>query len=178
MILSSAARRTRAGLAGRKRLASGNGRKRRSIRPVAVGLMPGRIVPAAASADGQIRRIMFRRFHPANALTGESGAEDTRKQGKQGKMTTKTTETKGGLRVTPIDWQQTIEVLKPKYDAGDHWILVAHILASPLITTIEQKYYLGDKNADFTLITTFWRGQAYALVAARKRWMQGYQLAS
>jgi hypothetical protein len=33
-------------------------------------------------------------------------------------------------------------------------------------------------NANFTLITGFWRGQGYALVAAKKRWMQPYQLGS
>jgi hypothetical protein len=88
------------------------------------------------------------------------------------------TETQPGLKVTPIGWEQTREILKPLFDDRRHWIIVAHILASPLITTIEQKYYLGDKNADFTLITTFWRGQVYALVAARKRWMQPYQLRS
>jgi len=83
-----------------------------------------------------------------------------------------------GLRVTPIGWEETREILKPLFDDRKHWIIVAHITASPLITTIEQKYYLNEKNSDFTLITALWRGQVYALVAARKRWMQGYQFAS
>jgi len=83
-----------------------------------------------------------------------------------------------GLRVTPIGWEATREILKPLFDDRKHWIIVAHIAASPLVTTIERKYYLDEKNSDFTLITAFWRGQGYVLVAARKRWMQGYQLAS
>lgn len=80
-----------------------------------------------------------------------------------------------GLRVTPIGWEQTTEILKPKYDARDHWIIVAHIEASPLIAKIERKYYLK-RQADFTLITGLWRGQMYALCAFRKRWMRPHQL--
>jgi len=87
-------------------------------------------------------------------------------------------ETRAGLKVTPIGWEETREILLPKYDARDHWIIVAHLQAAPLITAIEQKYYLGEKNVDFTMITAFWRGQVYALIAAKKRWMQPYQLAS
>jgi len=83
-----------------------------------------------------------------------------------------------GLRVTPIGWEKTREILKPLFDDRQHWILVAHILASPLIETIERKYYPGEKNSDFTPITAFWRGQLYALCAAKKRWMRPYQLAS
>jgi hypothetical protein len=95
-------------------------------------------------------------------------------------MATKPTEMEPveGIKVRPIDWEEIRGILRPKFDAGDHWIIVAHILAFPVITTIEQRYYLGGKNGDFTLVTAFWRGQMYVLVAARKRWMRDYQLAS
>jgi len=83
-----------------------------------------------------------------------------------------------GFRVRPIGWEETREILRPLYDDREHWILVAHVEASRLIREIERKYYLGDKNADFTLITGFWRGETYALCAFRKRRMRPYQLAS
>lgn len=83
-----------------------------------------------------------------------------------------------GLCVKPIGWSETSAILKPLFDGRAHWILVCHILAFPLVREIERKYYLGPKNDDFTLITGYWQGQMYALCAFRKRWMQGYQLAS
>src|SRR5262245_10669556 len=48
-----------------------------------------------------------------------------------------------GYGVRALDWEETAEILLPKYHAKDHWILVAHLSAAPLITAIEQKYYLG-----------------------------------
>jgi hypothetical protein len=95
-------------------------------------------------------------------------------------MRTKTTATESGegLKVTPIGWEETREILKPLFDDRKHWILVCHIQATELVEEIERRYYLGEKNSDFTLITALWHGQGYALVAARKRWMQPYQLGS
>jgi len=95
-------------------------------------------------------------------------------------MRTEATARKSGeaFGCAPVDWEQTRAILKPLFDDRRHWIIVAHLDATPLIETIERKYYLRERNSDFTLITGFWRGQAYALVAARKRWMQPYQLGS
>ena len=83
-----------------------------------------------------------------------------------------------GLRLRPIDWDATREILGPLFDAGDHWIIVAHHLAIPLVVRIEEKYYPGDKNGDITLIVVCWRGHMYVLAAAKKKHMQAYQLAS
>jgi hypothetical protein len=91
---------------------------------------------------------------------------------------TATTKTEAGLKVRPIGWEETREILRPLYEGRRHWILVCHIQATPLIQEIERKYYLGDRNGDFTLITGLWRGELYALCAFRKRWMQPYQLGS
>jgi hypothetical protein len=83
-----------------------------------------------------------------------------------------------GLRVKPVDWDSTKEILRPLFDAGDHWIIVAHLSASSLISTIERKYYTDEKNADLILIMSAWRGSMYGLCAAKKKHMRPYQLAS
>jgi len=84
---------------------------------------------------------------------------------------------KDGLRVTPLSWEETRDLLRPLFKDHAHWIIVGHYDALSLIHEIERRYYLGYKNRDFTLVTSEWQGQHYVLVAAKKRQMRGWQLA-
>src|SRR5262245_37489306 len=51
-----------------------------------------------------------------------------------------TTTEQPGLRVTPIDWDETVRILGEKYEGREHWIAVVHASAVPLIVEIEEKY--------------------------------------
>jgi|SoiMethySBSTD1v2_1073268.scaffolds.fasta_scaffold1524266_2 hypothetical protein len=83
-----------------------------------------------------------------------------------------------GLRITPLDWEETARIVGEKYAGREHWIAVVHASAAGLIAEIEEKYYAGEKDADLTLICVDWRGQSYYLAAMRKRHMLGYQYSS
>jgi hypothetical protein len=83
-----------------------------------------------------------------------------------------------GLCVTPIGWEKTREILIEKFNNREHWVLIVHALKARLIVEIEERYYAGEKNQGLTLTVAFQTGQPFSLVAARKRHMRGYQLAS
>ena len=83
-----------------------------------------------------------------------------------------------GLKVAMLGWEEAREVLAPLYRGRKHWIIVAASEALPLIQAIEERYYAGDRNGDLTIITGSFRGRMYVLAAAKKRWMQGYQVSS
>jgi hypothetical protein len=90
----------------------------------------------------------------------------------------RTLEAQDGYRVRPLTWQEGREILREKFNDREHWMMIVHGSAVRLLIEIEQRYYAGDRNGDFTLITGFHRGHVFAVVAAKKRQMPAYKLAS
>jgi hypothetical protein len=91
-------------------------------------------------------------------------------------MTTTPLQPRGPIR--PIDWPEARAIFGEKFSSGEHWTLILHGSAVGLLIEIEERHYLGDRNADLTVMTTFHRGQPFVIVAARKRWMPARQLQS
>ncbi|MGH9852505.1 MAG: hypothetical protein ACREBD_21935 [Blastocatellia bacterium] len=77
-----------------------------------------------------------------------------------------------------MDRSEARAILKEKFDNREHWLLVIHGSAAPLMIEIEQHYYSGEKNADFTVITCVHRGEVFGVIAAMKKHMLAYQLLS
>jgi|SRR5882672_395872 len=87
-------------------------------------------------------------------------------------------ETQDGYKVRPLTWPDARSIMRPLFDGREHWTMVIHGSALRLLIEIEERYYTGERNPDLTVIATFHRGQPFALVAARKRHMPAYKLAS
>jgi hypothetical protein len=80
--------------------------------------------------------------------------------------------------IRPIDLSEARAILRTKFTGHAHWLMAIHGNAAKLLIEIEQRYYSGEKNSDFTLITGFHCGHVFAVVAAKKRHMPAYKLAS
>jgi hypothetical protein len=80
--------------------------------------------------------------------------------------------------IRPIDLSEARAILGPMFESREFWFLIAHGTATPFLIEIEKRYYAGEKNEDFTLITFCRVGEVFAVVAAKKRHMLGYQLVS
>src|SRR5262245_59311678 len=91
-------------------------------------------------------------------------------------MDTKTLQPHWPIR--PIDLSEARTILGEKFTDREHWMLIVHGSATPFLIEIEKRYYAGEKNEDFTLITFCRVGEVFAVVAAKKRHMLGYQLVS
>ena len=89
-----------------------------------------------------------------------------------------TIETRDGCKIRPLTWREGHEILREKFSDREHWMMIVHGSAVCLLIEIEQRYYAGDRNGDFTLITAFHRGHLFAVVAAKKRHMPAYKFAS
>jgi hypothetical protein len=87
------------------------------------------------------------------------------------------TETQG-LKIQPVNWEESRKILADKFNDREHWILIVHSLASRLLVEIEQRYYTGEKSRDWTMVVAEHCGQSFTVVAARKRHMHPYQFAS
>ena len=83
-----------------------------------------------------------------------------------------------GYRIRPLDWPEARGILRSLFEDHEHWILVLHGSAAKLLVEIEQRYYFGERTADFTVITAIHHGEAFGIVAASKKWMRPYQLVS
>jgi len=90
----------------------------------------------------------------------------------------KTTSLQGPGPIRPIDWPEARAIFEEKFSSGECWILILHGSAVGLLIEIEERYYLGDRNADLTVMTFGAGWQAFIIVAARKRHMLAYQLKS
>jgi hypothetical protein len=80
--------------------------------------------------------------------------------------------------IRPIDLSEARAILAEKFIGREHWMMIVHGSAVPFLVEVERKYYSGDRNKDFTLITYVEGGEVFGVVAAKKRHMLGYQLAS
>jgi hypothetical protein len=89
-----------------------------------------------------------------------------------------TTTIKPRWPIRPLTWREGCEILRTKFTDHAHWLIVIHGSAARLLIKIEERYYAGEKNQGFTLITGFHRGLVFAVVAAKKRHMPAYKLAS
>jgi len=80
--------------------------------------------------------------------------------------------------IRPINLSEARTILGEKFADREHWMLIVHGSATPFLIEIEKRYYAGEKNSDFTLITYVEGGEVFGVVAAKKRHMLGYQLVS
>lgn len=88
------------------------------------------------------------------------------------------TETQSCWPIRPLTWREGREILREKFAGHAHWLIVIHGSAAKLLIEIEERYYAGEQNQDFTLITGLHCGHVFAVVAAKKRHMPAYKLAS
>src|SRR5262245_13503670 len=89
-----------------------------------------------------------------------------------------TTTTHPRQPIRPIDLSEARAILQPLAASNEFWMAVVYGMEAPFLVEVETKYYSGEKNRDFTLITFVEDGQVFAIVAARKRHMLAYQLKS
>jgi hypothetical protein len=77
-----------------------------------------------------------------------------------------------------LEEEEVRETLRKKFNDRDHWMMIVHGSAASLMIEIESRFYAGEKNDDFTVITSIHQGQVFGLVAAKKKHMLSYQLIS
>src|SRR5262245_37853797 len=63
-----------------------------------------------------------------------------------------TTTLKPRWPIRPLTWREGCEILRTKFTDHAHWLIVIHGSAARLLIEIEERYYAGEKNQDFTLI--------------------------
>jgi len=96
---------------------------------------------------------------------------------KEKEMETTTPQNRWPIR--PIDLSEARELFKSKLEANEDWLMIVHaITSSQLLIEIENRYYGGPKNQDFTIISYIEGREVFALVIAKRRHVQAYQLAS
>jgi len=88
------------------------------------------------------------------------------------------TENQASPQIRVIGWQEVREIMADKFNDREHWMMIVHGSAAHLLIEIEERYYSGDRNKDFTLITCVECGEVFGVIAARKRHMLAYQLVS
>src|SRR5262245_39886331 len=89
-----------------------------------------------------------------------------------------TTTLPGRSPIRPIDLSEARELLQEKFASKEFWTMIVHGSATGLLVEIETKFYSGDRNQDFTLVTYIEDNEVFAVVCARKKWMLAYQLSS
>src|SRR5262249_26966856 len=80
--------------------------------------------------------------------------------------------------VHPIDLSETRAILGELFNGREHWLMIFHWSAAPLLIELERNYYAGEKNSDFTLIAHMEGGEVFGIVAARKKHLASSQLVS
>jgi hypothetical protein len=71
--------------------------------------------------------------------------------------------------------EEARELLRPKFEGREHWLLVVHRDALALPTTIAAKYYSDAGREDWTALGGLVNGDLFAVFAMRKRRMMNWQ---